>query len=401
MPNIKFSAVSFPWRLYSGQDALDNLIRVVERRGAKRAFVICGRSVAHKTDLITRIRNIVGDKFSGVYDGMTQEAPIECVQAAAKAAKTAGADMLIAVGAGTVIKATRVVAILMAEDKPAEELMTRYPPSGPAISPKLMAPKLPIVNVLTAATSAQNRAGAAVKQIEVGHRMEFFDPKTRPCAIFWDADALLTAPASLALNTGVAVYWRALMNMGAIATSNPLIEGDRHHCFRLADRSIRRITEADPEPRIEMCAAAFIQNREEDEGRVFSDTHWVARVVYALGASTFNLCDTIGQGHSYAALTAPAIRVFGERNPGEMADIGRALGLEDLLPVPDAIPRIADTIEAFFKSLGLKTRLREYDVPREMLPRILEFSMKNYNADRNRHFLNEAETLKRTLEQAW
>src|SRR5688572_9502907 len=286
MPNTRFSAVSFPWRLYSGKDALDNLVRVVDRRGVKRAFVICGRSVAHKTDLVARIRSIVGDKFAGVYSGMLQEAPLECVQAAAKAASDAGADMLIAVGAGTVIKATRVVAILMAEDKPAEELMTQYPPSGPAISPKLLAPKVPIVNVLTAATSAQNRAGAAVKQLEVGHRMEFFDPKTRPCAIFWDSDALLTAPASLALNTGTAVFWRALMNMGAIATANPLIEGDRYHCFRLAERSIHRITENDPEPRIEMCAAAFIQNREEDEGRVFSDTHWVARVVYALGAST-------------------------------------------------------------------------------------------------------------------
>jgi alcohol dehydrogenase class IV len=401
MPNTKFSAVSFPWRLYSGQDALDNLIGVVERRGATRAFVICGHSVAHKTDLVTRIKSILGDKFAGVYDGMTQEAPLDRVQAAAQAANAAGADLLIAAGAGTVIKATRVVAILMAEDKPAEDLMTRYPPSGPAISPKLLAPKLPIVNVLTAATSAQNRAGAAVKQLEVGHRMEFFDPKTRPCAIFWDADALLTAPPSLALNTGVAVFWRALMNMGAIASANPLIEGDRYQCFRLADRSIRRITEADPEPRIEMCAAAFIQNREEDEGRVFSDTHWVARVVYALGASTFNLCDTIGQGQSYATLTAPAMRVFGERNPNEMLGIGRALGLETLQPGPEAVPLIADTIEALFQKLGLKTRLRDYDVPREMLPRILEFSMKNYNADRNRTFLNETQTLKTTLEAAW
>ena len=399
--NTKFSAVSYAWRLYSGKDALDNLQRVVDRRGAKHAFVICGRSVAQRSDLIARIRGIIGDKLAGVYDGMVQEAPLECVQAAAKAAKEAEADMLIAVGAGTVIKATRVVAILIAENKPAEELMTQYPPSGPAISPKLLAPKLPIVNVLTAATSAQNRAGAAVKQLEVGHRMEFFDPKTRPCAIFWDSDALLTAPASLALNTGTAVFWRALMNMGALASANPLIEGERYQCFRLAERAIHRITERDPEPRIEMCAAAFLQNREEDEGRIFSDTHWVARVVYALGASTFNLCDRIGQGHTYAALTAPAIRVFGERDPEEMAGIARALGLGELEPGPRMIAQLAEAIEALFAKLGLKTRLRDYEVTREMLPRIRDFSMRNYNADRNRHFLKETETLTRTLDLAW
>jgi alcohol dehydrogenase class IV len=401
MPNTKFSAVSYAWRLYSGQDALDHLARVVDQRGVRRAFAICGRSVAHRTNLMARVGGIIGEKFAGIYDGMLQEAPLECVQAAAKAAKEAGADMLIAIGAGTVIKATRVIAILMAEGRPPEELMTQYPPSGPAISPKLLAPKLPIVNVLTAPTSAQNRAGAAVKQLELGHRMEFFDPKTRPCAIFWDSDALLTAPASLALNTGTSVFWRALMNMGALASANPLIEGERYQCFRLAERAIHRITEPDPDPRIEMCAAALLQNREEDEGRIFSETHWVARVVYALGASTFNLCDSIGQGQSYAALTAPAVRVFGERNPEEMAGIGRALGLSDLQPGPQAIAALADTIEAFFAKLGLKTRLRDHAVPRDMLPRILDFSMRNYNADRNRHFLTENETLARTLDLAW
>src|SRR6185436_16212399 len=259
-------------------------------------------------------------------------------------------DMLIAIGAGTVIKATRVVAILMAEDKPAEALMTQYPPSGPAISPKLLAPKLPIVNVLTAATTAQNRAGAAVKQIEIGHRMEFFDPKTRPIAVFWDAEALLTAPPSLALNTGASVFWRALMNIAGVATVNPLIEGERQQAFRLAQRAIHRITdETDAEPRIEMCAASFLQNREEDEGRMFGDTHWVARVAYALAASTINLCESVGQGEAYATFTGAAVRIFGDRNPHEIAAMGKALGMEELKDGPESISRIADAIDAFFQ----------------------------------------------------
>jgi alcohol dehydrogenase class IV len=401
MPATRFSAVSYPLRLYSGEGALENLTRVLDRSSTRRALVICGRSVSHKTDLIERIRNIAGERVVGVYDEMIREAPLENVQAAVQAARDTQSDMLIAVGAGTVIKATRIVAILLAEKKPPEELMTKYPPSGPAISPKLLAPKVPIVNVLTAPTSAQNRAGAAMQQLDLGHRMEFFDPKTRPIAIFWDSDALLTAPPTLALSTGTAIFWRALMNMGALASANPLIEGERYQCFRLAERAIHRITQPDADARIEMCAAAFLQNREEDEGRIFSDTHWVARVVYALGASTFNLCASIGQGESYAALTAAAVRVFGERNLNEMTGIGRALGLADLEPTAEAVPHVARAIEAFFAQLGLKTRLRDYGVSQDMLPRILDFSMKNYNADRNRSFLKETATLKETLDEAW
>ena len=402
MPSTRFSARGYPWRLYSGEGALENLGRVIESRGAKRAFVVCGRSVANRTDLLARIRTICGERYAGVYAGMAKDAPLECVQAAVQAAQDAQADLLIAAGAGTVIKSVRVIAILLAEGRPPEELMTRYPPGGPAVSPRLREPKLPIVNVLTAATSAQNRAGAAVKQLELGHRMEFFDPKTRPIAIFWDAGALLTAPVSLALGTGAAVFWRALMNMGAIGASNPLIEGERYQAYRLAGRAIRRITDPrDAEARIEMCAAAFLQNREEDEGRIFSDTHWVARVVYALAASTINLVESIGQGDAYAALTPAAIRVFGERDPDGMAAIGRAIGMPDVQPGVDDMPRIADAVDALFRGIGMQMRLRDLGVPREMLPRIVDFSLRNFNADRNQTFANETEALGRALDLAW
>ena len=397
MSETRFSAVSYPLRLFSGAGALEHLPRVLDRARAKRAFVICGRSVSQKTNLIGRIRELAGEHFAGVYDAMAKDAPLECVLAAVRAARDAQADLLIAVGAGTVLKATRVIAILHAEDKPPEELMTRYPPSGPAVSPKLLAPKLPIVNVLTAATTAQNRAGAAVKQPELGHRMEFFDPKTRPVAIFWDADALLTAPATLALNTGASVLWRALMNMGGVASANPLIEGERRQAFALASRAIERVSDpGDAEARIELCAASFLQNREEDEGRRLSDTHWPSRVAYALAASTINLVESVGQGEAYASVTGAAIRHFGERNAREVAAIGDALGLYAAAP-----QQLGDAVDAFFQRIGLSTRLRDYDVPRDMLPRIVEFSMRNFNADRNREFVNERETLQRTLHDAW
>ncbi len=187
-----FRAVSYPLRLYSGNDALENLPAELKRHGAHRAFVVCGRPVSRKTPLISRIRSILGDTLAGVFDEMAKESPLAAVLAARDAARAAQADLLIGIGAGSVVQATRVVAILLAETRPVEELITQYPESGPAISPKLLAPKLPIINVLTAGTSAQNRAGSAVKSEHLDHRMEFFDPKTRPVAVFWDSEAVLT-----------------------------------------------------------------------------------------------------------------------------------------------------------------------------------------------------------------
>jgi alcohol dehydrogenase class IV len=402
MYNCDFRAIGYPLRLYSGKDALENLPAELKRQRAQRAFIVCGRSVSRKFNLIARIRRILGQACAGVFDEMEKESPLPAVQRAADAARAARADLLIAVGAGSVIQATRVVAILLAEKHPVEELITQYPESGPAISPRLLEPKPPIINVLTAATSAQNRAGSAVKNDELDHRMEFFDPKTRPVAIFWDADALLSAPPGLARSTAAAVLWRAVMNLGAVHMS-PLVEGDRLQAFRLVRNALPHIADAhDAEPRIAMCAAAFLQNRDADDGGTMFERHWTGRVIYAFAAALFNMHAHVGQGEANCALTSTVMRRFGARDPEAMARIARALGAwqegDALAAAPE---RAAAALEEIFKSINMPVRLSELDIPRDSLPRIVERSLKNFNADPKREFVRERELLLATIEQAW
>lgn len=402
MHNYDFRAVTYPVRLYSGKDALEQLPAELKRRGARRAFIVCGRSVSRRTDLIARIRRILGADCAGVYDEMEKESPLRCVQAAADAARAAAADLLVAVGAGSVIQATRVVAILLAERRPVEELITQYPEHGPAISPRLLEPKLPIVNVLTAATSAQNRAGSAVKNDRLDHRMEFFDPKTRPVAVFWDADALLTAPSSLARSTAAAVFWRAVMNMGA-TRMNPLVEGDRMQAFRLSRNALERVADpADAGPRIDLCAAAFLQNRDADTGGTMFERHWTGRVVYAFAAALFNLHEHVGQGEANCAMTPAVMRCFGSRDPQAMAGIAAALGVwHDGDAIEDAPERAAAELERIFSAIGMPVRLSQLDFPRASLPLIVERSLKNFNADPKREFVRERATLESALAAAW
>jgi alcohol dehydrogenase class IV len=333
---------------------------------------------------------------------MEKESPLDAVQRASDAARTAQADLLIAVGAGSVVQATRVVAILLAEKAPVESLITQYPEHGPAVSPKLLAPKCPIINVLTAGTSAQNRAGSAVKNDALDHRMEFFDPKTRPVAVYWDTDALLTAPPRLALTTGVSVFWRAVMNIGAIRMT-PLVEGDRLQALRLARAALPRLQGVtDAAPRIDICAAAFLQNRDADDGGGLMEKHWVGRVVYAFAAALFNLHGHVTQGEANAALTGTVMRHFGERDPDAMCNIARALGVwRDGDAVAAARERAAAELERIFTEAGMPTRLSQLKIPRESLPHVLDHSLKNFNADPRREFVRERDLLQRTLQAAW
>jgi alcohol dehydrogenase class IV len=395
-----FRVVNHPLRLYSGDSVLDRLPEEVARHKARRAFIVCGRTVSRKTPLIARMKQLLGDRVGGVFDEIDKDTSRSSVTRAVEAARAAQADLVIGVGAGSVIQGARIVTILLAEDRPVEQLVTQYPEHGPAVSPRLMAPKLPIINVLTAPTTAQNRAGSRMKDDATARGMEFFDPKTRPMAIFWDTDALLTAPLPLIRTGAGTIYCRAVMNLGAL-DDNPLVEGDRQQAYRLAAGALTRIADAfDAAPRFDLCAATLLQNREADDGGSQFARHWVMRVAYAFSTSLISVFPHVGQGDAYAALIGTMLRRLGDRDPEAMARIAAALGLEAVAPA-DAPQRIAEKMEKEFAALGMPTRLSGLGIARERLPQVLELSLTNFNADPKREFVKERDRLGEILEAAW
>src|SRR5262249_33818092 len=267
MPSHTFRAVSYPWRLYAGVDALRHLAEEVRRHKAQRAFVVCGQTVAYKTNLLARVQDQLGMLYAGVFDAMDKDSTWPAVEKGTAAARAAGADLLIAIGGGSVIVGTRVVAILLGEKGNPFALMTQYPEGKPAYSPRLLAPKPPIINLPTTPTSAMNRAGTGLKNPALDQRMEYFDPKTRPQAIVLDEEALLGTPAEVLGSTATRVFG-GLVGARAQRAANPLAEGDEDQAFRLAHRAYLRLVDEPHEPslRLDLCLAAFLQNRAEDDG---------------------------------------------------------------------------------------------------------------------------------------
>ena len=390
---------TFRGRVYSGRNALSNLPAEIKRQKARRAFIICGRSVSRKTPLIDNLRKLLGDVLVGVYDEMSKDTPLADVEAARDAARAAGADLLIAVGGGSVVQGARITAILLAESGPLESLITQYPEEGPAISARLLAPKLPIINVLTNPTSAQTRGGSPAKH--QGRRIEFFDPKTRPVALFWDPEALATAPVSMLRTSSAALLWRAAMDMGYVRAT-PLSHINRRGLFSLIRNAVRRIEDAkDMSARMDLCIATFLQNREGDDGgaRV---PNWAGRFGYALSAAIINLHDDAGQGESRAAITPTLVRLLGPRDPQAMCNIAEALeAWQEGDPVAEAPERVAVALGAEFKRLGMPGNLTELGIPRSSAPTLLQNSLTSFNADPKREFRHHQDELREVLEACW
>ena len=380
-----FVSRTYALKAYAGQDALAALPDELRRHDVRRALVVCGRSVHERSTLTGRIATLLGDRLAGIFPGISEGAPSQSIEAAARMAQEVGADGLIAIGAGSVLKGARVVAMLMGEKRSLEDMATRHVEGQPAISQKLLAPKVPIFNVLTSPTSAQNRGGSAVRHHGAVHHLEFFDPKTRPRAVFWDSDALATAPLSLARSTGFETYWWALMCMGAAATGNPLVQASRYQAWKLARHAYPRLAGGgDADARIDLCAASLLQNRDEEDGGQPLSCHLLVRASYAVAVAVFNRYPGLTQSHGYAGMAPSVIRCMGHLCPTVTAEIGAALGLDVSASEPQLAERVAAAVESDFVALGWQASLAQAGIPLADVSTLLGFALKNYNANHDR-----------------
>ena len=404
MTERNFRAAGYAWRLYCGAGAIEHgLGEAVKRAGAKRAFVICSPSINRRTDTVRRIEATLGAAYAGVFDGIEKDSSYASVSAATDAAKAAGADMLIAVGGGSVIVAVRAVAIFLGEASDPFALMTQYPEGKPAYSPRLMAPKLPIVNIPTTPTSAMNRAGTGLKNPDLEHRMEFFDPKTRPHSIFLDEAVLLSAPPDVVRSTATTVF---AGQVGAMSQTglNPLAEGDRDQAFRLAHRAYLRLMDEldNPALRIDLCLAALLQNRAEDDG-LAGFRGGAFRGNYAVSTALHVRYPKVGQGESTSVLHATAMRIAEDVDPQSARQVAEALGVwRDGMSAGDATHAVADTVEAIYTRVGVPTRLSQLDIPEDDLPNIARETTKNFNANPDARSPDaQVEASLRLLRHAW
>ena len=357
-----FRAVGYPLRLHAGADALDALRTEVERQKATRAFVISGRTVATKTDLLDRISANLGPLYAGAFSAMDKDSSWPAVRQAVEAARAAEADLLIALGGGSVIVGTRAVAILLGEKGDAFSLMTQYPEGKPAYSPRLMAPKPPIINVVTTPTTAMNRAGTGLKNEDLDHRMEFFDPKTRPCAIFWDADALADGARDAhpldRLDRAFQRVARARHGDEPAGRGRPP-PGLPPAQHRPAPRRWRSRTT--PALRIDLCAAAFLQNRadDDDQGRRRARDR-TGSSAYALATALHIRYDHVWQGESTTSVIPAVTRLTPPEDVNVAARIAEGIGVwQEGMSSEAAAAATADALTALYNRIGMPARLRD------------------------------------------
>ncbi|MCH7621403.1 MAG: iron-containing alcohol dehydrogenase [Chloroflexi bacterium] len=399
-----FRHVSYPVRIHAGDNALERLGEEADRVRARRALLVCGQTVAHRTNLLDRVKQALGDKLAGVFEGVKAGSPATSVlQGVAKAASlgpdSIDPDLIVAVGGGSAVVTARAITIMLAEGGTLHDHATKYPPGERPISPHLMQPKVPNIVVLTTPTTAAHRAGTAVTDAETGRRLEMFDPKTRPVAVFWDTEALLTASPGLCLSAAGSLFSGVVAGLQS-PSLNPLAEGDLTQALNLLLSNLKLVG---PEPdngpvRLNLCAASFMYNRASDSGLTSGATGVVTALAHSLDAR-YPECD---HGAAYSILTAPGMRFNQAHNPSGQARVASLIGMNTAdMDVDAAAAAAAGAIADTFGDLGMPLRLRDVGVPREGIELIAQDAMTDFALHRNIRPVKEAAELVELLREAW
>lgn len=383
----QFSARSYDWRLHVGSEAIENRLKEeVIRLGAKRAFVFCSPSIKSKTNSVERVQAALGPLFAGYFDGIRVEAPYPDVVAATEAARKAGADLLISLGAGTIVVATRVIDIYLCETGDHQAMATQYPEGKPAVSPRLSAPKLPIINITTTPTGAMNRGGQGVASPHLNqNRLEYFDPKTRPAALIWDHEAIMATPLTMMRGFCINGYIGSALGV-ARRSENPLVEADREHIKTLHFRAFRRMHE-DPDAidwRLDLFTAALLGNRAADDSLRGAHMHEGESFEgdYGLGTALHIRYPHVWQQDSGSALRPTVIRQSKTPSAETLNAISHALNISKEGRSPEQTQKaIGDEVERIYREEGMPASVRELNVSKEDFPEIAQDSVKIFNSN--------------------
>ncbi len=188
-----------------GRPAAQAVTDLAKRYGVSRLIIMTTRSLGGPDGLAARLAAELGGLSVGVFDAVASHSPRSDVIAGAEAARQSGADMLVAVGGGSVIDATKLMQFcLWAGLKSGDQLdpwrLGRGPDRKDTAS---VAPGVRMIAVPTTLSAAEFTAIAGVTDGELKVKEAYTHPDLAPRGVVLDPAVTLQTPPKLWFSTGI------------------------------------------------------------------------------------------------------------------------------------------------------------------------------------------------------
>ena len=353
-------------RVVYGKAAGAALRAEAERLGARRVFVTTTRSVAQSA-LLANIIKELGDRHAGVYAGITAHSPRPCVIEGAQMARDARADLLVAVGGGSAIDATKVMLIALWQGATTIEDLDLYragkPKDGAAPPSDAVKPPPDAIRMLavpTTLSAAEFNAYAGISDPRHGIKESFGHRLVVPRVIVLDPVATLATPMDLMLSTGLKAVDHAVERLCS-QQANPFAIGTASEALKLLSHALpaHKGKPDDMETRLNLQFGMWLSIGAGTSGVGVGASHGIGHV---LGAACH-----VPHGHTSCVMLPSVLRWNLPANAERQKRVSEAFGAPDR-PAADLVAHLVAT-------LGLPGSLSEVGVRRDRFREIAEKSM--------------------------
>ncbi|WP_416899711.1 MAG: iron-containing alcohol dehydrogenase [Minwuia sp.] len=376
-------------RVIWGRPAADAVADEMERRGARRVFVVSSRTLNRKTDVIGRIEAKLGDRLAGVFDEIAEHTPRTSVMAALAAVRAAEPDLIVSVGGGTPIDAVKVLLVCLAmnvrEIGDMDACHMRVLEDGSRFVPDVPPPPIPHIAVPTTLSAAEfsNLGGCTDTERKIKHG--YTARGINPATVILDPEATLHTPDWLWLSTGIRGVDHAAEGICAVEPS-PMVDGCSLQALRLFSEALpaTKRNPSDLEARLACQQAAWLSG--SGILRVqYGASHGIG---HSLGAVT-----GMSHGHTSCVMLAPVLRYNRSHTEARQQWIAEAMGRSD----GDASAAVAGLVT----SLDQPSSLSSMDVKRDQVDDIVAGAMQNLWVRTNPRPIDRPEQVREILEMAW
>ena len=317
-----------------GAGSLTQLADEVKRVGGQRAFLITGKSLATQSNVVNRIEQALGSQHVGTFSSIRQHSPKGDVAQAAEQARTLKADVLISVGGGSPIDATKAMAQAILQE------------SGNL---------LPHIAIPTTLSAAEFSHLVGVTDESAKMKSGFADVKLAPRSVILDASLTLTTPMQLWLSTGIRSLDHAVESLYAPGT-HPINDVLALEALRKLFAYLPRV-KAQPDDldvRTELQLASWMSFL----GEVNTPMGLSHNLGRRIGASY-----DVPHGITSCIILPHVMRAFAPRYTQSLAHIAQALDLvSEASDTTQAALSAADAVSSLIGQLGLPQHLSDVGI---------------------------------------
>ena len=218
--SYQFPAMDF---VIYGKPAAVALLEEAERLGAKRVYLIASRTLNTKTDEIEKIRVSLGDRYAGTYDGIPQHTTREVVVNAASHAREAKADLIVAIGGGSVVDAAKIILMCMEHEIVDQDGLDGFETTPERRFGAFRTPKVRMIAIPSTLSGGEYNSGSLVTDTRRKLKQIFNHPMMMPRTIILDPAITKYTPEKLWLGSGTRAMDHGIEAICSIR-GNPLVD---------------------------------------------------------------------------------------------------------------------------------------------------------------------------------